>query len=298
MNRPHPVQSGIAPFVVAALVMVVWGASPVATKIAAAEIEPLMVGLLRTVIGGLAALPLIAAMRQPLPRSRTGVAFLIVSAVAGFVAFPILYSVGQRETSAMHGGLILAALPIFTGSYAALLDRRRPAFHWFVGCALALLGEFTLIGLRAGDGGAPASLFGDLLVLLSALLVASGYVAGGRLGQLGYKALATTLWGIGLAALALLPPVLGSFAIDGMPLAGAEAWAGVLWLALVTSIVGYIGWYWALARGGIARIGLVQFFQPISGLVLAALLLDESFTLPLLAASALILAGVAIAQRR
>ena len=37
--------------------------------------------------------------------------------------------------------------------------------------------------------------------------------------------------------------------------------------------------------------------QPISGLVLAALLLDEGLTPELLAAAALVLAGIAIAQR-
>ena len=65
----------------------------------------------------------------------------------------------------------------------------------------------------------------------------------------------------------------------------------------MTSIVGYVGWYWALAHGGIARIATIQFLQPFSGLVLAALLLGEDFTAPLIAASAAILAGVTIAQR-
>jgi len=121
----------------------------------------------------------------------------------GFLAlgvFPILYTIGQRETSAMHGGMILAALPIFTGTYAAMMERRRPSRRWLIGCALALTGEVALIAFRAGNAGTPASLFGDLLVLVSALLVATGYVAGARLAQIGYKSLAVTLWGIALAA--------------------------------------------------------------------------------------------------
>lgn len=68
-------------------------------------------------------------------------------------------------------------------------------------------------------------------------------------------------------------------------------------MAIVTSIVGYIGWYWALNRGGIARIAPIQFLQPFSGLVLAALLLGERLTLSLGLAAIAILVGVAIAQR-
>ena len=71
----------------------------------------------------------------------------------------------------------------------------------------------------------------------------------------------------------------------------------MIYLAAVTTIIGYIGWYWALAKGGIARISTIQFFQPVSGLILAALLLGERMTLSLLAASVVILAGVWTAQR-
>jgi drug/metabolite transporter (DMT)-like permease len=87
-------------------------------------------------------------------------------------------------------------------------------------------------------------------------------------------------------------------ALKGWPSAGVTAWGAVCFLAVLTTIVGYIGWYWALAKGGIARIGTIQFFQPVSGLVLAAVLLGERFTLPLVAASVAILVGVYVAQRR
>ncbi|MGH6930838.1 MAG: DMT family transporter [Dongiaceae bacterium] len=289
--------SSIAPVLVAGLVMVVWGATPVMTKLAVAEFDPLLLGLLRTLIGGMVAAPIIAAMDLPLPKDRVGLGLLVLSAAAGLIVFPILYSFGQRQTSAMHGGMILAALPIFTGSYVALLERRWPGRRWIAGCILALAGEVALIVLRGG-GGTPVSILGDVLVLFSALLVASGYVAGGRLGQLGYRAIATTFWGIVLAAAVVAPVVGVILARQGWPIAGLPAWGAILWLAVITSIVGYIGWYWALAVGGIARTATMQFFQPISGLILAAILLGERLTLPLLAASALILAGVWLAQRR
>jgi drug/metabolite transporter (DMT)-like permease len=288
----------LMPILVAGLVMIFWGATPVVTKIAVGDMDPLVVAFLRTLIAGAVALPLIGAPRQPLPKTRRGLILLAISAASGFVIFPILFTIGQRQTSAMHGGLILAALPLFTGSYAALLDRRLPSRRWITGCALALAGEAALIGLRAGSAGAPTSLLGDGLVLISALLVATGYVAGARLGQQGYHSLATTFWGVGLAALAVAPLFAGVVAIDGWPVAGWPAWSAVLFLAVVTSIIGYIGWYWALAAGGIQRIATIQFFQPISGLVLAVILLGEQFTLPLLAASAAIVAGVTIAQKR
>src|SRR5215468_12609932 len=186
MGQPR---SALAPIVVAGLIMIVWGATPVATRLAVADLDPLHVGLLRTVFAGLLALPIALALRQPLPKDRRGFLLLVVSAASGFVVFPLLYSVGQRDTSAMHSGMILAALPIFTGSYAALVERRRPTARWIAGCIIALLGEGALITLRSGGGGAQPTWSGDLLVLVSALVVACGYVAGARLAQRGYSSL-------------------------------------------------------------------------------------------------------------
>ena len=288
-----------APIIVAALVMVVWGASPAMTKIAARDLTSLEVGVLRTLLAGLVAAPIVLVTRERLPTGGHQRRLLLVSAISGFVAFPILYSVGQGRTSAMHGGMILAALPIFTGAYAAILDRRRPSRAWVAGSALALAGEVALVTIRTGDGGAGAT---------RARRRARRALGDAGLGRLRGRARASAR-----AATARWPRPTGASssarcwccpcspapsAPTACPRPALESWAAIRRMAVVTSIVGYIGWYWALARGGIQRISTIQFLQPFSGLLIAAWLLGEQFTLPLIAASAMILAGVAITQRR
>ena len=288
--------AGWAPTLVALAVVMLWGASPVVTKLATAEIAPLLVGIGRTILGGLAALPLAPALRSRPPPRRLLLPFAL-STFGGFIAFPVLFSFGQRLTSAMHGGLILAALPIFTGLFAAAVERRAPGGRWWLGCAVAFAGEVILIGARAAAGTAAASLAGDLLVLLASLFAALGYVAGARLSQAGYPSLGATLWGI-MAATLVVAPALPLASGGAVPTAGPVAWAALVFLALFVSIVGYVGWYWALGRGGIAQMGTIQFLQPISGLTLAFLLLGERPTPTLALATAMILTGVVIARRR
>ena len=287
--------SGWLPMIVALAVVMLWGASPVFTKLATTELDPLFIGLARTVLGGLFALPLAAALQSAPPPRRLLLPFAL-SAFGGFIAFPVLFSFGQRLTSAMHGGLILAALPIFTGLYAAAVERRAPSGRWWLGCAVAFAGEIVLIGARAAAGGA-GSLAGDLLVLAAALFGSLGYVAGARLAQAGYASLGATLWGI-MAASLVVAPGLTVASGGALPAASWVAWAARGYLALVVSILGYVGWYWSLGRGGIARMGTIQFLQPLSGLVLAFFWLGERPTAILIAATVMIFAGVVIARRR
>ena len=284
------------PIAVAMGVMVVWGATPIATRFALDDLEPLVVACLRTVIAGLVAIPLLAHGRHGMPKSHRSRKLLFISAVTGFLVFPVIYTIGQERTSALHGVMILAVLPVFTGAYAALVSRRLPRPAWLVGCFVAVGGEIVLIGGR-GAAANDATLTGDLLVLVAALIVTAGYVAGAMLPPRGVSSLAATLWGVVLGSVVLGPLVLGIFAADGVPDAGAASWAAVIFLALATSILGYFGWYWALDRGGIQRIATFQFLQPVSGVILAAVVLGEHVTSPVVVGGALIVGGVVIAQR-
>ena len=192
-----------APVVVAVLVMVVWGATPVLTRIALEDMEPLVVATLRTILAGLLAVPLLLRAREPFPRAAPSRRLLAVSAAAGFVVFPVVYTIGQERTSGLHGVMILAALPIFTGLYAAAVARRVPGRGWLLGCAIALAGEVVLIGARGGGTG-DATLTGDLLVLAAALVVSAGYVAGALLPPRGVSSSAATFWGVVLGAIVLV----------------------------------------------------------------------------------------------
>jgi drug/metabolite transporter (DMT)-like permease len=286
-----------APVVVSVLCMVIWGASPIATRVATEDMEPLVVAVLRTVLAALVAVPLVAAGGLRPPANRHSRLLLAVSAASAFVVFPVVYTIGQDRTSAMHGVAILAGLPVFTGLWAALVMRRLPSAWWLAGCALALVGEAVIIAVRdTGGGDDTATLTGDLIVLGAALAVSSGYIAGALLVPRGVPSATTTYWGVILGAIVLAPLGIGLAAGGEVPHGDAGSWAALLFLAVMVSIVGYVGWYWALARGGMMRMAPLMFLQPISGLVLAALILGERLSLALVVGAAFVLGGVAVAR--
>ena len=100
-----------------------------------------------------------------------------------------------------------------------------------------------------------------------------------------------------LFACLLLPVAPAVIDFDSLTQAGVYAWSGLIYQALGVTIVAYILWYWALGTGDIARVGLFQFLQPVSGVILAGIILAERTSLTFLLASAIIMTGVVMAFR-
>jgi len=100
-----------------------------------------------------------------------------------------------------------------------------------------------------------------------------------------------------LSAAALLPLAVWLLIRNGWPQAGVVAWGSVLVLAILTSVLGYVAWYWALGVGGISRMASIQFTQPIFGVALAAIVLGDR-SAPLVALAGIgVLAGAWLVLR-
>jgi drug/metabolite transporter (DMT)-like permease len=276
--------------------VIIFGGSAIATKVAVSAISALDVSIMRTIIGGAVALPLAFVLRIPLPASTSQKGLLLVSGFCGFIAFPLLFTLGVNLTTANHATMILAILPVLTGAIAQYWDRQRPRASWWLGCAVAFGGEVLLLYDPAASTG-HASITGDLLVWISTLFASLGYVAGARLQRSGYSARGTTFWGVGIFAVLLMPTLALIVDLDALLSAGSYAWSGLLYQAIGVTVIAYILWYWALGTGGIARVGLFQFLQPLSGVILAWLILAESISLIFLLASSIIMVGVILAFR-
>jgi drug/metabolite transporter (DMT)-like permease len=290
-------QSGsVATLAAASFAVVAWGLTPAATKLAVGEIDPLTVGILRTVMAMAPGLPLALVLRLPLPTGGSDWRLLVISAACGFVGFPLLFGIGVNLTTTAHAALIMAALPIFTGLFGGVIERRSPGRLWWCGAVLALAGEVLLVGARFGFEEPGVTLEGDILTLASCIVAAAGYVAGSRLSpRIGTWS--TTFWGLSLGGMVLLPLLAIRLDATDWETVTVVGWTAAGYLAAFATVLAYVCWYWALSRGGTARIGSIQFAQPVVALAVAVTAMGETMTLPLALATVTILVGIAIAQR-
>jgi len=287
----------VAVYAAAAAALVFWSGTAIANKIAVAHIDPSSAGILRSMLAGLVAGGLALALRLPFPRAAGQRGLLLISGIASFAVWPMLMSLGLGRTTASHAALIMALLPAFTGLIAAAFDRAWPRASWWAGVALAAIGAFALIFYRSGGAllGDGASIVGDLVILAGVVTCALGYVCGGKLSP-AIGAWATTFWGLALATLATAPTLALLAHRTDWAAVGAAGWLAIAYMTVLSSLAGYAAWFWALGRGGIARIGSWQFAMPVTTLAAAAVVLGEAITWPLVLAGLAILAGTALAQ--
>jgi drug/metabolite transporter (DMT)-like permease len=261
-----------------------------ATRLAVADLSPVVVGLGRALVAAALAAALLAARREPLP-DRRDMPRLLLTGVGVVIGFPLFSSLALRELSSAHATVIVGLLPAATAAFAVARGGERPGRGFWAAAAAGLVAVLAFAATQGAGGVALA----DLYVLAAVALCAFGYAEGGVLSR-RYGGWQVICWALVLTAPALVPVVAAGIAVDGLS-AGVDAWLGFAYVALFSMFLGFFAWYRGLALGGIARIGQIQLAQPVLTLVWAALLLGERVTAATVAAALVVLASVALTQR-
>jgi len=283
-------------YTIALAAILLYGLTPLFTKIAVGSTDGITVGTLRAIVAAPLALAAIVAMRMPLPWRGNDKWLLIVSGAGSLAVFPLLFSWGVQLTTAGHAAAGTASGAVMAGVLSAWLDRRWPTLYWWLGIAVGSAGALLLIWEAVGLDVEGVTWQGDALVFAGMFAGVVGYIAGARLTHT-VGATAVTMWSVCVAAILLLPFLVWHSGVAAVASIDLSGWAAVCALAWGTTIGAYILWNRAVADGGVARIGSLQLLQPVIGISVAPLLLGEPFTVPLAVATAITLVGVVLVQR-
>ncbi|WNG44635.1 DMT family transporter [Archangium minus] len=215
----------------------------------------------------------------------------------GLLAGPInqmLFFYGLSHSTAAHAALLYALTPL--GVYLLSLARghERASSRSTLGILTALAGVVVLL-LGRGLASARGSLLGDLLILaaVSAWVV---YTTEGKPFAAAYGPVRSTSWSMVAAALLLVPVTPFALAPTRTLSASSPALASIAYLAVLTSVVAYLIWYYALTKVSASRVAIFSNLQPAMTALAAWLVLGESLHWELAVGGGLVLAGVRLTQ--
>lgn len=270
--------------------MLIFSGSLPATRVAVIDFDPIFLTVARAAIAGLLALAPLLIFRQKRP-ARADLQPLAIVAISVVVGFPLLTALALKHVSAAHSIVFIGLLPLATATFGVLRagERPRPAF-WLFSC----IGSALVAGFAMAQG-FTASPLGDLLMLAAVIICGLGYAEGAALSRrLGG-------WQVICWALVLSLPIMVGLSLLTLPASlapiGGTAWLGLAYVSLFSMLIGFVFWYRGLAQGGIASVGQLQLLQPFFGLLLAATLLHEVVSWPMLAVAAGVALCVAGARR-
>lgn len=284
-------KSRLLPLLLAGFCILVWGLSFAVTRGAVRQIPPLTLACLRFFLAGIllwvVTRPQAVALR---PGDGKWVWALALSGVTLYFTFE---NIGLKLTTASHGSLIIATIPLGTELVLAWRQRRWPHAATWLGTLCALGG----VGLLVGRDRGAASALGDLLMFGAVgCWIAYTFLVQRLSGR--YPNLLLTAWIMLAGAVSLLPMAAVELWFHPWPRPDAVAWAQVLFLGIVCSAVGYDFWNRAVPVLGPSAINTLIYFIPLVGVAGGIVLLDEPLTSNLFVGGALICCGVVLARRR
>jgi len=270
--------------------VIIFGLTLPTTRIAVAELHPIMVGLGRSIVAaGLAAFYLLATKaRRPTKSEFKRLALVPIGIVFGF---PALTAFAMQSAPASHGGVVLGILPLATAVAAMLVGRERPSLaFWLWG----FIGAAAVVAFALLDGG--TEIYGaDLLLLIAVFLAAFGYAHSGVLAR-SMNGLEVISWALVLSAPVLL--IVVGLSIDKINWSASwQAWTSFAYVAIFSQFLGFAFWNKGLALGGISHVGQTQLFQIFVTLIGSALLLGETIHATTVFFALIVMFAVAMGKR-
>lgn len=260
-----------------------WSAATVAAKSGLAAFGPLTLTTLRFGPAGLILLGVVRAQgRLPRIARQDRLSFLLL-AILGIVLTYGIYYLGVQQTTASEAVLLTACEPILIALFARVFLHERLSRQQWIGLWIGLGGIWLIVGHGST---------GNLLALLALCIETTTSVVAKRLTSL-YPGLFVVAIEMLLGSLLLLPGV-GWELAHHTPIVSWSAVAGVLYLSLVCSAIGYGGWFRLMERYPVSLLGAFILIQPLFGPLSGWLFRHEVLTSRSAMGAGLVVLGVAL----
>lgn len=237
---------------------------------------------LRFLIAGALMAVLMSALKRPWPRRRNALTLALMGGV-GYVAQALCFFFALQHASAGLVALLLYLYPFLVTLLGVVFAGERLTLLRTLAVLSALLGTALTIG--AGISGSP---LGIALGVAAALIYSIYILVGNRVLKEEDPLAAAAV--VMLAAAG----VFGLVVLVDAPRfpASAAAWAAVLAIALISTVVAMVGFFAGIKRLGAADAATLSTLEPVVTFVLAAIFLDEPVSAAQMAGGAIVLGAV------
>lgn len=279
-----PPNSGVF-FVIGAALL--WGTTGTAQAFAPVGFDPIVIGTLRLMVGGVV-LMLLAGCRRELGHLRDWRVLPVLLAGSFTACYQVCFFAAVAKTGVAVGTIVgIGSAPIAAGILGYLFRGERPGRRWFVATLLAIIG---CVLLSFSGGHVKIDLFGILLALTAGVSYAAYTLA--IKGLLEKHAPNAVMALVVCAGALMLSPLLLSRNLEWV--LQPRGLFVILHLGLATMALSY----WLFARGlktvQISTAVTLSLAEPVTASMLGVFLLGEVLTAQAFVGIGLIFVGLAL----
>jgi drug/metabolite transporter (DMT)-like permease len=280
------------------LMLACWSGNYIAAKIVFRELPAELVICLRTMVSAVVMIPIFwrQSRRNPVHLSLRDFGLLLALGFGGITMNQVFWTFGTSRTTVVHSSMIMGTTPLWVLLIAGAIGLERITATKVAGLLIALSGVVLLQFSRAKGAAGGPTLWGDFLMLLCAMALA-GMTAYGKLHKPKTGGIGVNTVGYVVGSIALLPLLWWAGRNFDFSRVSARAWLGVVYMGAISSVTGYLIYYYALARIPASRMAAFQYLQPVFASILAVLILGEHLSAGALGAGAMIFTGVVVTER-
>jgi drug/metabolite transporter (DMT)-like permease len=301
----------------------IWGSSYLFIRIAVAELKPVEIVFIRTTIAAIGLGLVIYFQRLAFPTNWRTLGTLAIIGVGNVVAPFMLITWGEQTVPSGMAAVLQSTAALFSlviAHFAFADERINP--QKVVGLILGFIGVVVLFSGELAEEGA-GGILGHLAIVLSSLCYATFTAMGRKVIQGKVEPIAVAFATMTVASVVTLLPVLFSAArfsllktatpnlddyvahlfasqpgLTPLDIISTRALFAVILLGVLNTFVAYLFYYYIVRELGASRAAMVTYVIPPVGVVLGALLLQETIGETLLLGAGLIFTGIAIVNLR
>ena len=274
---------------------IIWGSTWIAIKIGLTDAPPLWAASIRFMIAVTLIGAYVLVKRFPFPKSLGEFLRMGHPGVYMYGASYALVYFGETYINSALAAVLFGSFPFFVAllSHFALAEKKTSTLGW-----LGMLIGFAGVVLISYDSLQTSQhlFLGTMLLLAGSFASAFGLMIHKRnYGQANIYVAALVQMlcgGILLLVAALIFENFGDFTWS------ANSVGSIIYLAVLGTVVAFLGYYWLLTKARTVTVSLIAFVTPLVAILIGVFLFDEQLSALILIGAALILSGIALVVKK
>lgn len=283
------------PYLALLVAHIIWGANFVVAKVTLQEFPPLTLAFLRFAFASILIAPFFWAETKKVKIEKIDIPKLIIIGILIITLNIVFFFEGITRTTAINASVLTLIIPIISVILGWKFLQESVGWINILGLLTGLIGAMIIVQFPEFILGnfTPKELLGNFLIILASIVWVIGSIISREM-LLKYPSLVVTGIAFLVGTITFIAPAVNEYLQN-------PAWIyhvtilgmiGLVYMTLLSSISAYFLFEWGLAKTSVGHANLMQYIEPIVATGVAVIILREQITIPFIAGTVLIAAGV------